>query len=92
MEIPKNLAQRITVNADVCHGKPTIRNLRYPVEVMLELLASGMTHEEILADYPDLEEEDLRACLWFAAQLTEVKSIHKLVAGNSFSPGGTSRK
>jgi len=80
MEVPKEMAHRITINPDVCHGKPTIRGLRYPVEMILELLASGMTQEELLADYPDLEKEDIHACLWFAAQLTEVKSIHKLVA------------
>jgi uncharacterized protein (DUF433 family) len=67
MEIAKDLSQRITVNPDVCHGKPTVRNLRYPVEMILELLASGMSREELLADYPDLEGDDINACLWFAA-------------------------
>jgi uncharacterized protein (DUF433 family) len=57
------LLQRITINPDICHGKPTIRNRRYPVELILDLLAAGMTYEEILADYPSLEEEDIRACL-----------------------------
>lgn len=47
---------------------------------MLELMASGMTHQEILDDYEDLEENDLLACLLFAAQLTRVKSITRLVA------------
>ena len=64
----KNILDRITVNPEVCHGKPIIRGLRYPVENMLELLASGMTHREILDDYKDLEEEDLQACLLFAAK------------------------
>jgi uncharacterized protein (DUF433 family) len=54
---------RITVNPDICHGKPVVRNLRYPVSHLLDLLASGMTIEEILADYPDLEKEDILACL-----------------------------
>jgi uncharacterized protein (DUF433 family) len=58
---------RITVDPHVCHGKPCIRGLRYPVEMVLELLASGMSEGEILADYPDLEAEDLRAALAFAA-------------------------
>lgn len=53
--------ERITVDPEICHGKPTIRGLRYPVELILELLSSGMTQEEILDDYPDLEQEDLRA-------------------------------
>lgn len=49
------------------HGKPAIRGLRYPVENILELMASEMTFEEILEDYPDLEKEDLFACLEYAA-------------------------
>ena len=63
------ILQRITINPSICHGKPTIRNKRYPVENMLELMASGMTNEEILADYEDLEKEDLQACLLFASWL-----------------------
>lgn len=59
----QELLNRITTNPLVCHGKPIIRGLRYPVENILELLASGMTHAEILEDYEDLEEEDLLACL-----------------------------
>ena len=73
------LLQRITLNPDICHGKPTIRNRRYPVELILDLLSAGMTHEEILADYPALEEDDIRACLAFASRLTRVKSIHQVV-------------
>jgi uncharacterized protein (DUF433 family) len=57
---------RITTDPTVCHGKPTIRGLRYPVENLLELLASGMTIEEIIDDHPDLEREDLLAALEFA--------------------------
>jgi uncharacterized protein (DUF433 family) len=63
-----DLLNRITSNPDICHGKPVIRGLRYPVQNVLELLASGMTHQEILSDYEDLEEEDLLACLFFAAR------------------------
>ena len=65
---------------DICLGKPIIRGLRYPVQNMLELLASGMTHKEILADYEDLEEADLQACLLFASKMMEVKSVSRLVA------------
>lgn len=68
---------RITLLPEVCHGKPTIRGLRYPVENMLELLASGMTIEDILKDYPDLEKEDMFACLQYAARVIQVKSIIK---------------
>lgn len=75
-----NLLNRITSNPDICHGKPVIRGLRYPVQTILELLASGMTHSEILEDYEDLEEEDLLACLQFAARLSQVKNITQLLA------------
>jgi len=74
------LLKRITINPDICHGKPIIRGMRYPVQNILELLASGMTNEEILEDYEDLEKEDLYACLLFAAKISEVKNISKLVA------------
>ena len=76
----QELLNRITTNPLVCHGKPIIRGLRYPVENILELLASGMTHAEILEDYEDLEEEDLLACLFFAVKLTKVKNIGRLAA------------
>lgn len=62
----EELFSRITVNPEICHGKPTIRGLRYPVDMLLELMASGMSHEEILADYQDLEQKDLLACLAYA--------------------------
>lgn len=75
-----NLLQRITHNPDICHGKPCIRGLRYPVEFILELLSSGMTIEEILSDYDDLETDDIFAVLLFAARLSQVKSIHKLAS------------
>jgi uncharacterized protein (DUF433 family) len=63
-----NLAQRITTDPDICHGKPCLRGLSYPVEMILELLSSGMTTEEIPADYEDLEREDVLAALSFAAR------------------------
>ena len=60
-----NLLSRITSSLDVCHGKPCIRGLRYPVEFVLEILSSGMTQQEILADYANLEPDDLRtAMVW----------------------------
>lgn len=74
-----DLLKRITLNPNVCFGKPTIRNKRYPVEVMLDLLSSGMTIAEVLEDYPDLEEDDLKACLVFASRLLKVKSIEKVI-------------
>ena len=74
------LLHRITLNPSVCFGKPTIRNMRYPVEFVLDLLSAGMTTEELLDDYPDLESEDIKACLVFATQLVRVNSIHKVMA------------
>jgi uncharacterized protein (DUF433 family) len=70
-----SLADRITIDPAICHGKPCIRGLRYPVEVILELLSSGMTMEEILADYEDLEREDILAVLAFAARLSQVQQF-----------------
>ena len=67
-----SLLTRITCDQDICHGKPCIRGLRYPVEFILELLSSGMTTEEILADYDDLEAEDIQAVLLFAARVSEI--------------------
>lgn len=69
---------RITINPDICHGKPVIRNLRYPVETILELLSSGMTIEQILTDYEDIEREDILACLNYATKLSQVKSINRI--------------
>jgi uncharacterized protein (DUF433 family) len=60
---------RITSDPAICHGKAVIRGLRYPVQTLLELMSSGMTVEEILADYEDLQREDLLAALEFAAAL-----------------------
>ncbi len=68
-------SERITIKADVCHGKPTIRGLRYPVEMILELLSAGMTPDEILSDYQDLEREDIFAVLAFAARLAQIKRV-----------------
>ena len=61
----ESLIKRITINADICHGKPTIRNMRYPVEMIMELLSSGMTWKEIITDYPAIVEDDIRACLHY---------------------------
>ena len=74
------LLKRITLNPKVCFGKPTIRNMRYPVETMLDLMSAGMTTKELLEDYPDLEKEDLQACLLFASKLVKVNSINKIIA------------
>ena len=59
----------IVADPAICHGKPCVRGLRYPVETLLELLSSSMTPDEILGDYEDLERQDLLAVLAFAARL-----------------------
>ena len=58
---------RITVDPEICHGQPVVRGLRYPVQMLLELLSSGMTFEEILDDYEDLERDDLLAAIEYGA-------------------------
>ncbi len=62
----KSEFERITTNPEICHGKPCIRGLRYPVQMILEWLSSGMTQTEILEDYEDLEQEDIFASLNFS--------------------------
>jgi uncharacterized protein (DUF433 family) len=74
----QNLLDRITINPDICHGKPTIRDKRYTVELILDLLSAGMTNEEILQDYPALEIDDIRAAIVFGDLVSKNK--------NSFCP------
>lgn len=72
------LLSRITIDPAVCHGKPCVRGLRYPVEMLLDLLSSGMTSDEILVDYEDLERDDVLAALAYAARLTRTKRIQSV--------------
>jgi uncharacterized protein (DUF433 family) len=76
----ENLLSRITVNSMICHGKPCVRGLRYPAEMLLELLSSGMTHDDILADYPDLERDDLLAVLAYAARLARSRRLEPVTS------------
>ena len=69
------LLERISTDPSICHGKPCVRGMRYPVDMILELLSSGMTSQEILADYEDLEPEDILAVLAYATHLSRVKRI-----------------
>lgn len=71
---------RITSDPAVCHGQPTIRGLRYPVASLLELLASGMSIDEVVADHPDLDRDDLLAALEFAAVATGTRRVVPLGA------------
>ena len=74
------MIERITIDPNVCHGKPCVRSLRYPVEVVLQWLAAGMTPQEIIDDYPDLELADIHAVLAFAARLSRIRHIEPLAA------------
>ena len=80
MDNSLDLLKRISLNPNICHGKPCIRDLRYPVETILELLSAGMSFEEVLADYEDLEYSDLLAVLAFATRLTQVKRVQAVLA------------
>jgi len=70
----------ITIDPQICHGKPTVRGLRYTVESILELLSSGMAIEEILADYEDLERDDVLAVLDHARRLSQINRIEPISA------------
>lgn len=74
----EDLLKRITINFDICHVKPTIRNMRYPVAMILDLLSVGITPEEIINDYPALEKKDIQACLLYPSKLAETKTLHKI--------------
>ena len=71
---------RITINPNVCNGKPTLRKKRITVQTVLEFLSAGETTDEILRQYPSLELEDITACLQFAARLMERHYTLKAVA------------
>ncbi len=72
--------ERITADPTLCHGQPTIRGMRYTVESILDLLSAGMTIDEVLADYPDLEREDILAALEFGARAVGRRRVVPLSA------------
>ncbi len=72
--------ERIKLDPNACHGKPCVRGLRYPVEMILDLLAAGTTVPELLADYPDLEAADVTAVLAYAARLARTKRFSPFAA------------
>jgi uncharacterized protein (DUF433 family) len=76
----ENLLERITMHPDVRSGRPCIRQMRFTVAEVLELLAAGMTEAEILEDYPYLEAADIQACLVYAARVTRTRNIIPLAA------------
>lgn len=71
---------RITIDPDLCNGKPTIRGKRITVQTILEFLRAGESKEEILHQYPSLVAEDIEACLGFAIHLMEHKYVIKATA------------
>lgn len=79
MLVAPSRLDRITVNPEVCHGKPTIRGMRIRVQDVLELLASGMSYDEILVDFDELERDDVLAVLEFAA-LDSAARIQRFVS------------
>jgi uncharacterized protein (DUF433 family) len=74
------LTDRITINADVCNGQPTVRGLRITVQTILEFVFAGDTDAEILDDFPFLEKEDLEACRQFALRLMKQQYIIRPLA------------
>lgn len=81
----KNLLSRITVDPDVMVGKPTIRGLRITVEQILLALANGATTQELLEDYPELEQEDIQAVLLYATEIVSEERVFKISAGKAFN-------
>jgi uncharacterized protein (DUF433 family) len=75
------LLDRITINPDVMVGKPTIRGLRITVEQILKALADGITAQELIEDYPELEPDDIKAVLLYATELVSEEQIFKVGAG-----------
>lgn len=63
------MSERITVSPDVCNGKPVVRGTRITVQTVLEFLAAGDSVEDVLAEYPTLKREDVRACLDYASRV-----------------------
>jgi uncharacterized protein (DUF433 family) len=69
--------ERITIDPAVCHGKPCVRGMRWPVEVIMDMLSSGMSPSEIIEDHPELEKEDILACLSYARLLVSGRLINE---------------
>ena len=83
MAINRQLLQRITARSDVFGGKPIVRDLRVSVELILSLLAQGIEPETILNDYPDLEPDDIRACIAYAHAIISRDTLAAIAVGDS---------
>jgi len=75
-----NIMDRITAQPGVMVGKPTIRGMRITVEQLLKALANGITADQLLNDYPELEKEDIRAALLYASQLVDEERVYAVGA------------
>lgn len=73
-----NLLHRITIDTNICHGKACIRHMRWPVEAIIDLIASGMSFDEIVADHPELEKDDIIASLNYAKLSVSGKSLYDI--------------
>ncbi len=69
---------RITIDPEICHGKPCIRGMRWPVENILDLLGAEMSMNDILRDHPELEREDILASLQYARLLASGKALEEI--------------
>ena len=74
------LLDRITIDTNICHGKACIRHMRWPVEVVIDLIASGMSFDEIIADHAELEKEDILAALAYAKITLSGKSLEVMLS------------
>ena len=74
----KELLYRITIDPKIMVGKPTVRGLRITVDQILRALAAGISTDELLEDYPELEKEDIEAALLYAAELVEEEKVYKI--------------
>ncbi|MCU0644464.1 MAG: DUF433 domain-containing protein [bacterium] len=77
----QNLLERITIDPHVMVGKPTIRGLRITVDQLLKALAAGITSNELIEDYPELQPEDIQASLLYAAELVSEEQVFKIAEG-----------
>ncbi len=78
----EDLLSRITIDPNICHGKPCIRGHRIWVSLILDFLAGGMTPEEILADYPGIEKADIRACIAYGAEMARGNFVDVVLGDN----------
>lgn len=83
MATNRKLLQRITARSDVFGGKPVVRDLRISVELVLSLLAQGIEPETILNDYPDLDADDIRACIAYAHAIISRDTLAAIAVGDS---------